>query len=457
MAVDTLTSLQSLVDAAVATGQQEIRLPAGEFHLTAPLVLKGPNHFSTFRLVGAGMVHNNDARFNGTRIIADFDGPAVVIQGGRNTTIEKLSIYGPLWPQLFGLPNHGPNLADWPGERKRYNPSCGVAVDIGPPFSGWPNLIDVEVGGFEVGVITKPDGGDNNGDFLSLTRCRILHCVYGLSITHTQSRNVRVERTTFQEMHTAVTNKDHGLQTGEIDGFFSSCDFNTLVKVCNFNQGYAGPTTFQNCYGEVVGSLGNFDSGGARAAMRTIFRDCQFHLNMAPNTLIADGGSILLDGGLYMTGDIAVSRSFTETRGAKFRPSYYEQHATYATPDRLAANTSRGLIGIPHVGNAKQLDIATTAFFPLPSSSDYQVAHDGPNGLRPYPEAWPKSEGSFADEVCVPIGWANPQPGQLLMCDVTYTVWVVQEVGPDKACSLRRVNNAGVEIPATGHFYLIRP
>lgn len=452
--------LQALVDAAAASGQQEVRLPAGVFRLARPLVLRPSNVFGTLRLVGAGPRYNGDARFGGTELVADFDGPAVIIQGGRGSSVERLSIRGPLWSSLFNHPYPGADLAAWPGERKRYNPSCGVAVDVGSPFSEHPRILDCEIGGFECGVVTKPDGGDGNGDFLTLRQCRILHCVYGVSITHTQSRRVTVEDCTIQCVHTAVTNRDHGKGVGELDGWVRA-DFNQVARLCNFTQGYAGPTVFQSCYGELVGSLGNFDSGGSRTANRTVFRDCRFDLRLASgNGVIADGGGLLLDGGLIHTHDLPVVGSECDVRGTKFRPSSYENWTTFPRGRKRAANWWP-LIDRPHPAKTGTgwADIASVAHFPNPDAdTNYQVGWQGRGPVRTY-GVWERRFVKYdpVTETMVFPPSAKPEVGDLVQHDATMTAWVVLVVHADgRGVSLSRVNNAGREIPETGNTYLVK-
>ena len=452
--------LQGMVDAAIAARQQEVRLPAGVYRLTAPLVL-GRNDLSCVRLVGAGKRTDNHSPFGGTVLVADFDGPAVVVRLGRGSGVESLSIYGPYLADLLYKPFRGGDRANWPGEDRRYNPSAGIAVDVGSGGSGHTTIRDVEVGGFGVGVVTFPDGGDANGDFLSLEHCRIVACRDGLSVSHSQSRTVRVDRCTFQCLHTAVTNCQHGKQTGEIDGWIVNSDFNQVYRLCRITQGWAGPTVFQSCYGELVWSLGDFDSGGSRTANRTVFRDCRFDLRAEPgrNDLITDGGYVLLDGGIYSTNDLPVCGSTVEVRGAKFRPAYYEMLGPFPTGRKLAANRFP-LIDRPHPAKTGTGigDVKSVAYFPNPESSDYQVSRETPPGPREY-RVWEKRFCKYEPDVeslTLPVG-AKPDRGDVIQCDVTLTAWAVVQVAADgRTCAMERINHRGRSIPTGGHWYLMK-
>lgn len=447
--------VQGLVDAALADRRQEVRLPAGVYRLAKPLVL-GRHDLSTVRLIGAGKRQDNHSPYGGTVLIADHDGPAIVIQGGRGSGVEGLSVYGPYFDELLYKPFRGGDRAAWPGEDRRYNPSAGVAVDVGPHGSGHTTIRDVEIGGFGVAVVTYPNGGDGNGDFLSIEHCRLIACRDGVSISHTQSRTVRVDRTTFQCLHTAVTNAQHGKRLGEWDGWIANCDFNQVHRVCRLSQAYAGPTVFQSCYGELVGSLGDFDSGGARAATRTVFRDCRFVLDLEPAGLIADGGSILLDGGIYQTPDIPVVGSACEVRGAKFRPRYYEAFGPFEEGRRQAVNR-HPLIDRPHPAKTGTGwgDIKSAAYFPN-AGSDYQIGWDGPYPKRVY-DVWEKRTVFFAETSAILPDKAKPAPGDVLIDDVGMIAWSIVTVAADgKTCKLDRVNFPGKKVGESGHFYHLR-
>lgn len=317
--------IQNMIDDAVNHGEQEVHIPAGVFHADRPIVVGKKDDYSTLRIVGAGPRYNYDARFGGTSVVADFDDRELwLFQGARGSSLRSLSSYGPYWQGLFDRPIPGPNIADWPGRHVPLNPSAGVAIDRGLPYSERVTLDNVEIGGFEVAVITKPDGGDFNGDFVTVRRSRLLYNAVTAAPTHTQARNLRVDECLILFTHTFLDNTSYGMQRGEVDGRITGCSFNTMWNLAKINQAWAGPVSFTDCTGELIGSLGDFTSGGARAATRTVFRDCRFDLRMGEPGLISRGGSILLDGGIFTTADIAVADSVVECRGVKWRPGKYE-------------------------------------------------------------------------------------------------------------------------------------
>lgn len=453
-------NIQALIDTAYATGQQEIRLPAGEFHLTQPLILKSNNAnlpFSTIKLIGAGICHIGETQFNGTVLVADFeDGPAISFQGARNSTIENLSIRGPYYSQLVWNPR-GPNLADWPGNRNRYNPSAGIAFE---KSSQAVTIKDVEITGFEVGVITCPTGDDGNSDFLSLERCTISFCVWGISISHTQARALVLDRCRDNiGLHTFITNRVHGKQSGEVDGIFTGCSFNDIEHLCDLNQAYAGPVTFQSCYGELITDLGDFYSGWARSATKTTFRDC--HMNFLTKELLAKGAgaTILLDGGIFETKDIVIADLNLECRGIKFRPAYYEQDLEFSKARKEAINLTRGLVirSHPSIFNTAMEGIKTAAYFPDVNTNN-QLANEGPNGPVRKFQVFPKDQCVYEDDtIKLPEG-SNPLFGNILQSDQEgLTTWIIVKVDNDGiTCKLERINNIGKTVDMAGNFYLFR-
>jgi hypothetical protein len=135
------------------------------------------------------------------------------------------------------------------------------------PSSAIP-IHNVQVQGFHVGVVTHPNGSDGNGDFLRLVECVVQDVAYGLSVSHTQSRDVILTGTMFNHFHTAITTSKHGAQNGRLNGVWTAVEISGGINGFDLGNGAAlwGPLVLDNCYGESLFRLGHIGNAGAGTA-----------------------------------------------------------------------------------------------------------------------------------------------------------------------------------------------
>jgi hypothetical protein len=264
---------------------------------------------------------NQAAGFCGTAIIPSFsDRPCIAVNGGRNTRIKSMTLFGSNWNWVYsnGLGAYvvptvdDLNPANWvapaitsasPNADSRYAPFAAIVIDgyqgIAPTpaypnvtFPAWSGLStqygfarssetlldDVEIGGFVVGLAINPSGGDGNGDFTQLRNCLIEMCKYGISIGQTQARLLKVEDSSITNTYTVYTTDTHGLQLGMCQATFINCSFDATINWLKItNSGYGGPVIFRGCYAEVVYSLGTCSGGNTGAPIS--FDGCSFKID----------------------------------------------------------------------------------------------------------------------------------------------------------------------------------
>jgi hypothetical protein len=421
------------------------RIAPGVHILTEPLVLGTPGQLTTPRLRGSGRAPFGAPTEGATILRARFTGePVVYVMDVRDAIIEDLSIVGDYYDDLLWKPQ-GPHLEEWPGWNVRYSPTAGIEVS---DMSSGVQIRNVDIAGCAVGLVTCPDGSDGQSEFITLDHCRIAFCTYGISISHTQNRQLKVYACDFLSLHTAFVNTVHGKQQGFMDAQISS-HFNQIERICDVNQGYAGVVTFQNCYGEVIGTLGRFYDGSARSAVQTAFRDCVWRCVV--RGLLSDGGSLLLEGGSIETPDICVIGSSCEIRSTRFRPLWYETQAGPIPQARkIAANLACG--PIPRLSDwAKRPWLPqTTAWFPS-VGQDLQTGYAGPQPAR---RVWSLEKRLCAFDgtrITMPVALTTMlKPGDLVQDDQTLATWYVASVAGRTATVAKLTEPAPVS--AVGSF-----
>jgi hypothetical protein len=241
--------------------------------------------------------------------------PCIAVQGGRNTTIRGIGIYGinRAYNSTF---IHAPTAAHldaaaWvdpalpASANSRWAPYVGVAVD---PYSGprpevsypdvdYPAFIgamaqyghrfssrvwidDCIIQGFVVAVTNQCSDGDGNGDFTKLTRCDIGRNAYGLSIGSSQARLTAIDKCEFHAMHTCIVTALHGKQIGKPALLVSDTELRLCIKwIDSPNTGFGGGPHFLNCYGEAMYQIGNV---GAAADYQypVRFTQCEFSFSL---------------------------------------------------------------------------------------------------------------------------------------------------------------------------------
>lgn len=299
---DSATAIQAAIDYAVNTSKQAVYIPAGRYRIDKTLQLGSGTSFRSVYLYGDGKTYRGESQFTGTTIYSTFsNAPMIAVNAGRGTTIAKLSLKGLNynWIQTKALGTLTPLLDDlvisnWvdpaldANANSRYAPYCAIAID---PYSGsipspaYPdntygkasssetNIEDVQITGFVVGVAIKPSDDNNNADYTRLTNCTIDFCVYAVSVGNTQSRLVGLTNTNIIQVHTGLTTKVHGKQTGRGSFTVLNCEFGNIIKWIDATSSLGGPCTFTGCYGEVTYSIGTYSTTGA-SSEPIVFTGC---------------------------------------------------------------------------------------------------------------------------------------------------------------------------------------
>lgn len=327
--VDVLPAIRAAVDYALQNKIMTVFMPDGIFKITGPIhTTYGEPGFRTITLCGSGQVIYGDAGhgFAGTLIDASSfsNAPAIVVQGGRDVEIKDLAIKGASF--RYGLFTYGPAIntqtvswdnistaTNWvtnvtANGLSRYAPYAAIAIDpyagvrpatsypdvtypswlgigqtqYGKRFSSRTRITNVTIDGFYVGVAVQPCDADGNGDFTTMKNLSVFNTSYAVSVGNTQSRNVTLEDSTFQYVHSIIANNINGKQAGVIDGPITNCSASQIFQMVSLSsQSYAGAINFINFYSEDTVRIGNLGTTGSTT--HTIsFTNCSiFYLGWA--------------------------------------------------------------------------------------------------------------------------------------------------------------------------------
>ena len=321
---DQVDNLQRAVDLAVYGNRTRLILPPGIIHKSRTLhVGYGVNGFSSLYLSGQGRSFEGEGNnFAGTVIICDHAvGVGINIQGGREVVVEDFTIRGRNYfyirdasPMQFTVPSwddvSGSNwvdpalLAENAHADSVTAPYAGISIDGYSglrPFPSYPDvtyppdifgkgvtqyqrayssnihLNRVEVLGFVVGVVNQPCNDDGNGDFLSMNKCSIRYCRYGLSIGNSQSRNVGMVDCDISCVHTQIVTTAHGKQRGHLGGTISNLSGGCFVQTLESGMAYGGPVTFINYYAELIWKIATLGNASNDCALTFINGQFDFH------------------------------------------------------------------------------------------------------------------------------------------------------------------------------------
>lgn len=313
---DDTDDVQKAIDYALQNKKGRVKLPPGLVRITKPLHLGYGTSFTKIDLEGDGRRYRGESGIGGTAILAEHsNAPAINVQGARQARIAHLSIIGPNFAHVkdnvlgkgaLALLDDSVR-ANWvaPGLHanadSRYAPCAGIAVDAYAgvrPGTSYPDVAypawvgatpqwgkaltnvltmhDVEVAGFVAGLVTHPSGSDGNGDFIGLTDCAITHNVVAISISHTQCRQVQARNVRIDNNFIALSNTQHGQQTGEVDGHFTGCSFDRVEYMLELTTSRSMPCTFVSCYAELLTCIGNVSTNTADNNPLT-FVGCHFN------------------------------------------------------------------------------------------------------------------------------------------------------------------------------------
>jgi hypothetical protein len=323
-ATDDTAAIQKAINYAIYQSSPKIAtvfMPAGSYKITDTLHLGYGDAFRTVALVGDGKRYRGESGFGGTVIDATSfsDRPAVAVQGARASAVRSMTICGSSFNYIndHDLAGTSPDLDDteisnWfdPGlsanANSRYAPYAGIAID---PYSGtqpgthYPDVTyppaaqtggsaitgqygkayssgviieDVEISGFNVGVVIQPCDADGNGDFVKLNRIYIEYCPYGISAGNSQGRNVEINGE-FSRIHTCLVNAVHGRQIGKFGGYIRNVSLFDVIQIFDFGAAdYAGPINIDNLYAESLWKLGRYGQN-SNSNLPIKFTSCEFN------------------------------------------------------------------------------------------------------------------------------------------------------------------------------------
>lgn len=298
-ATDDTAAIQAAVDYALENRISIVYLPNGRYKISDTIHLNyGESGYRIINFIGDGMQLKAET-YAGTLIDARgfSDRPAIVFQGVRNSSIRHMSVVGgnQSWckdKNLGGVSNTTYDdllESDWVDTSLHANadsdtaPYAGIACDpysgttpspaypdvIFPSFVGSPGqygktssskikIENVQISGFVCGLVTMPSGTiDQNCDFISLDDVKINHCVYGISIGHSQFRQLNIYgNSELASNHTVLTTIKHGVKTGFVGGNWSGVGFGSTIQIFDVNTSYGG-MTLSGCYGESLYRFGN--------------------------------------------------------------------------------------------------------------------------------------------------------------------------------------------------------
>ena len=360
---DNATKIQAAIDAYLTGTDDTLYFPPGRYLCSRGLMVGKAGGFVHASVKGGGMNYRGYFSNAPCLFFTSADTPAISFQGGRGCDWDGVSLYGPgiAWGYSQGLGNYAGALVDdtvsanWsdpsilavsPNSNGRYTPAAGFAIDpysgvvptpaykgtYGMPLSSDMSFRNIWVGGFDTALVTQPSGADGNGDFIKIDRALIEYCRYGVSISQTQSRNVSVRNTSFNQIHTALTNNKHGKQIGFFGGVIDNCSFGKGIQILDIGStAYSGPMKFLSCYAEAMYILGYIGGGNSVVERSVIFDSlsADFTLRLSrpiPQYLLTGFLStipVLFNGGIY------------DLRGSTLAPSTARNIILYNTTVRL--------------------------------------------------------------------------------------------------------------------------
>jgi hypothetical protein len=318
--------IQAAVDFCLRAGLQQCWVPEGTYLIDETIHLGYGETFRSLSLVGecergAYGGHLQGVRFRHLRA----DGPVINVQGARNSTVRGIGFagYGPgdghsyLYHRISGVLFNpatfdvSPDPADWldaahvPTGLDRYRPYAAITIDAysgvkpaqsypGVRYPEWTGIKgqwnkapssavtikECSFRGFAAVLATAPSGSDGNGDFLSVEDCNWEYCIYGITINHTQSRNVAIRDCRYGYCHTAISNRAFGRQNGKIGGPIDNLSGGQGYQIFDLLcAGANGTIVLRNCYAEGFVRIGRWGHGFATFLNAVRFEGCEFGFN----------------------------------------------------------------------------------------------------------------------------------------------------------------------------------
>lgn len=302
---DSQPAIQGAIDFALRNGFADVKLSEGVYKIAADNLQLGYGEtYRTVRLIGGE--RESYAGMPGVTLVCVMpDRPCINVQGGRAALLKGLNIVGP----GLNYVNHGqwfnsalsPNQKDWlapelvrsgeaPGGLQTHTPLAGVTLDAysgerpaaaytqtypswtklsgqyGRVFSSNLTLQDVYVSGFAINIALGLNTA-LQGDYFRTIAGGSQSAPLLLLVANHQSRNVRVQDWSFGGYHTAMSNSQYGMGTGEWNGPLDNLSGGGGYQFFDFRaMGYSGPLTIRNIYAENQVRIGNFIAGGSYGA-----------------------------------------------------------------------------------------------------------------------------------------------------------------------------------------------
>ncbi|MEO8724171.1 MAG: hypothetical protein ABI395_11760 [Sphingobium sp.] len=177
--------------------------------------------------------------------------------GTTSTEVDGTVTWAYMGPYSSGLPNQYVSYPDM-----SYPSYSGVTTQYGKGQSSKLTVKDCKFEGFIAAIALQPCDYDGNGDFLTTSDCSFIYCKYGISIGNTQSRNVRIENATGNQIHTFMEGITHGRALGRFQGPVINVSLSNVMQLFNAGAGGLAPLNFYDCYIEGLDRIGNLVGSG---------------------------------------------------------------------------------------------------------------------------------------------------------------------------------------------------
>lgn len=325
-----LLTMQAMIDATTYWKQPMGYIAGGDYTLGGPLWVTRGDTFRQVQLRGAGRRYSGATDISDGTVLRFTDAtvPALILQGYRSSSITGMTLLGAALTTLIarnmgnsapvdgsGNPVDDYDITTWQVgglAEKRYAPHAAIALDpfVGtqPPGSGaaapyslaagynpdWLGPLalygrntssvcnlDVEIQGFEVGIVVNPSQSTNQTDYTTLSNVQISYCPYALSIGDQQSRSVNLYGFSGALCHTFVTNRRHGAQAGRISGTMQ-ISVGAGIRLLDLDLAQVGTVTIQDGYAELLLYLGDVTSGTAAGIGTLVFLNGEYNLTAHP-------------------------------------------------------------------------------------------------------------------------------------------------------------------------------
>lgn len=316
---DDQPAIQAMINYALNKRIRKVFLRDCKYRIADSIFLGTHDMYNGLSLIGTGIKHRNVSTFGGSVIVADFsDRMAIDVQGARNTSIQNLTIYGKLYDHIFinklGTINakdcmdqviddtdhtkwNNPALAS--SQDSQFAPYAAITIDaytgdrpegysypgtyhglVNSKASSEVHIEDVDILGFNTGIVIQPSDIAANGDFTRIVRTRIAYSKYAISTGNSESRNVECNSLNVSFCYCFLTGDKHGAQKGRYGGVINNCSLGNVINVFELEEtSQTGNILFNALYGENLYRIGyvNNNTGTENAI---VFQSCQLRFDL---------------------------------------------------------------------------------------------------------------------------------------------------------------------------------